>query len=254
VQPRIGALLRQEALTRFYLREFTNTGHVRGLRKYGVLLCGNRILEDQIESESPPRQTWLRPIVLIFQGLRQYFDDIRNDRELIDRELRRIVNPRVLRKLPDFARERFVAIHVRRGDITKSGLSTETLLSQARYTPDNWFLSAIDAIRTNRHWRKFPMLVFSDGTSEEITDFLQAGCHKLTTGSAIGDLLLMSKAQLLVASGHSTFSMWASYLGAMPTIYCPGKMQQRIFPIGCEAFEGEWSPREQLPPALEQSE
>ena len=60
---------------------------------------------------------------------------------------------------------------------------------------------------------------------------------------------IMSKARLLAASAHSTFSMWASYLGRMPTLYYPGKMDQSVFPPGSDAIEEEWEQGGSLPPA-----
>ena len=33
----------------------------------------------------------------------------------------------------------------------------------------------------------------------------------------------MAKARLLVATSNSTFSMWATFLGRMPTVYYPGQ-------------------------------
>ena len=68
-------------------------------------------------------------------------------------------------------------------------------------------------------------------------------------GSAIGDILLLSKASLLFASAHSTFSMWGSYLGGMPTLYYPGKMDQRVFPPEAGICERVWTPGRALPSA-----
>lgn len=46
-------------------------------------------------------------------------------------------------------------------------------------------------------------------------------------GNGLGNLLL-TWAKLLVAS-HSTFSMWASFLGRMPVIWYRGKLECRLY-------------------------
>ena len=43
----------------------------------------------------------------------------------------------------------------------------------------------------------------------------------------IADILALSRAKLLVASG-SSFSMWARYLGRMTTIMFPNQVKQKI--------------------------
>jgi hypothetical protein len=42
------------------------------------------------------------------------------------------------------------------------------------------------------------------------------------TENAMVDILLLSKASALITSGTSTFSMWAAFLGGMPTLWFPG--------------------------------
>lgn len=244
VQPRIGAMIRNEAVSRFYFREFTNDGYVKGLRKHATLLTGKYISEENICLANSPEK-FFRPLVVVFQGLRHYFDDIRDHRDVLFAELHRIVNRSILERVTAASTAPFVAVHIRRGDFSK-GNSIDAV--RARYTPDEWFLAAIDAIKKDRYWSRLPIYVFSDANDSEFVPFNSAGCRQITTGSAVGDMLLLSKAQLLVGSGQSTFTMWASYFGIMPTLYCPGKMQQRVFTSDCKVFEGQWRQGEKLPP------
>ena len=91
----------------------------------------------------------------------------------------------------------------------------------------------------------------SDGSPEELQDLLRLdNCELVPPRSAIADILLLSRAEVLLASGYSTFSMWGSFLGRMPTLYAPGKMQQRLFDPGCGVFEGEWHPGTALPSGM----
>ena len=245
VQPRLGALIRNEPAKRFYFGEFTNNGYIKGVRRGFILLIANRIAETHsLTSLTQPRNGLT---VIMFEGLRNYFDDIRDGRDLISRELIKIVSPAILERVGRYNGS-FIAINVRRGDLTNQGYSAERLAAEPRFTPDEWFIAALDALQKNPHWTNLPIYLFSDGTAEEIEPYIRNGrCKLVTTGAAIGDILLMSKAHFLVASGHSTFSMWASYLGVMPTIYYPGKMQQPVLPVGSQVFEGTWSPGQSLP-------
>src|SRR5205085_696868 len=73
-----------------------------------------------------------------------------------------------------------------------------------------------------------PVWVFSDASDDEIRPLLAiTGVRRVFFGSAIADLLAMSTAKVLVASG-STFSMWAAFLGRMPVIWPPHNRRQKL--------------------------
>lgn len=245
VQPRLGAWIRNERAKRFYFGEFTNTDYLKGARKHLLLRVGRNFGEDEFTAGQVSYGR--RPAIIVFEGLRNYFDDIQGSRALINSELQRIVNPAILQRVASF-RQPFVAVNMRRGDLTNQGWSDERLMGEPRYTPTAWFVSAMQAISHHPNWQRLPIVLISDGRDTEIAPLLgDANCKLVTTGSAIGDILLLANAKLLVASGHSTFSMWASYLGEMPTIYYPGKMQQRVFAQSVQTYEGEWRPGTVLP-------
>ena len=64
-------------------------------------------------------------------------------------------------------------------------------------------------------------------------------------GSGLGDMLGLSRSNLLIASG-STFSMWGSYLGQVPTIWHPGKRLQHVL-LEHPEREIEWASGDPLP-------
>ena len=67
-------------------------------------------------------------------------------------------------------------------------------------------------------------LVESDGTKEELEPLLKLGnVEFVRPGCAISDLLILARSQVLMASGSSAFSAWASLLGQMPTSSHPGQ-------------------------------
>ena len=249
VQPRLGAVLRRERVKRFYFNEFTNRGYVNGLRRAFVLATSPKLNEDAVSADPAGPQHGKHKAVVVFEGLRDYFKPLWDHAELVREELLKIVSPRIVEEA--FAeRDPFVAMHIRRGDIISPGFTEQQLLADRRYTPVSWYAAAATAINADPELRILPIFVVSDGRELELAELLKLpNCRFVTQGTAIGDILLLSKAWLLLASAHSTFSMWASYLGRMPTLYFPGKMDQHVFPPGTGIFEGEWVPGQRLPSA-----
>ena len=237
VQPRIGAVIRRDPRKRFYFGEFTNAGYIDGIRRLLILAVSERVPETHDVSRANFAQ------VIEFEGLRDYFATLIAHRDSISRELRRIAHPTAIRRA-DEVKMPFIAMHVRRGDTTRQKIPASEIL---QVTPTEWFVEAIDAIRSDARWRDLPVKVFSDGSPDELKEILaRPGCEFATTNKAIGDIFLLSRASLLIASGYSTFSMWGSFLGKMPTIYHPGRLQQKVL-RDLHIFEGEWKPHHPLP-------
>jgi hypothetical protein len=142
----------------------------------------------------------------------------------------------------------FIAIHVRRGDITRQGFARDQLAQVNQYTPISWFVSMARAVRREKSLNSMPIVVFTDGSREEVAELCAIeGVRLHQRQAAIADLWLLAHANLLLASGFSTFGMWASFLNGVPTIYAPGKIQQfvqagRDGAIELELAEGEAIP------------
>lgn len=239
-QPRLGPILRGEPVSRFYVGEFTNKGYVKGWPRMWALALGRRIDEEQ----SWPARRGMT--IKVIEGLKDYFTPLIPHRLEIRDELARIMHPKAL-QAQFISPEPFIAMHLRRGDMSRQNKPMDQVL---QFTPDEWFLAALKAIRADAHWRDLPVKVVSDGSELELRRIVrEPSVQWVTTEKAVGDIWLMSRASLLVASGYSSFSMWASFLGQMPTLYAPGKMQQRLFEPGCPVFEGEWREGEELPAA-----
>ena len=89
-------------------------------------------------------------------------------------------------------------------------------------TPIRWFVDTLEFIRKHCGY-PVKAVVVSDGTESQLSEILAVeNVHFLRPGTAISDLLVLSKSKVLLASGSSTFSAWASFLGQMPTITAPG--------------------------------
>jgi hypothetical protein len=245
IQPRFGAVIRGDPVKRFYFGEFTNNGYVGGLAKLVILVRAKRIAESCIENVGRTDIGEADSILVIeFNGLRDYFAGLIPFRDLIFLELKRIAHPLAVSRAANYDTP-FIGVHVRRGDTTRQKIAPSEIL---QVTPTEWFVAAIDATHKDARWRNLPIKVVSDGSRDELKDVLRLpGCELVTTKKALGDILFLARASLLLASGYSTFSMWASFLGQMPTLYHPGRMQQKLFPAGLNVFEGEWRPGEPLP-------
>jgi hypothetical protein len=118
-------------------------------------------------------------------------------------------------------------------------------------TPVSWFSKALASLR-QQLGRSTPAFVVSDGNRDDLAELLDEPAVQLVqTGSAIGDLLALSRARILLASGGSSFSAWAAYLGEIPSIAKPGQSLAWFKLAQANgAFVGEFTPGESLPGAL----
>ena len=245
---RIGPYLRREPVKRLYYGFFRAPNHERGVSRMMIAALGRRIAETQIAAQMPGLASAGRPNIVVFSGLGNLFTPLFGAQHFIRDRLWTMSKPK-MRSSGAVYGDRFIGMHVRRGDITRQGFTPERLKTVGQYTPISWFVSMAQAVRSNPELRPLPIVVFSDGSEAEIAPLRTVEnvvIHQRR--SALEDLWTLSHANLLFASGFSTFSMWASYLGGGPTIYAPGKIQQRV-QTGLEApFEIELSEGGDLPP------
>jgi hypothetical protein len=110
-------------------------------------------------------------------------------------------------------------------------------------TPLSWFSASVRAIRD---MIGFPATAYvvSDGTPEDLHELLGLPNMILVRpGCAISDLLTLARCRVLIGSGGSSFSAWASFLGQMPTISHPGQ-SLGWFKLGAsgDPYVGEFEP------------
>lgn len=223
---RIGPYLRREPDKRRYATYFHAPAHVHGAPRLRALALGRRIAESKADDVSD--ETGLRPAVVAFQGMGDLFAPLIGQQDFLHVRLWEMTAPHLHPNGQPYG-EHFIAMHVRRGDLTRQGLSAERLMTVEPYTPLSWFVNKARAIPRAHPLHGAPIVVMTDGSIDEVEPLLAVEHVRLhPRGAAITDLMLMSQASLLMASGYSTFSMWASFFGGMPTVYAPGKIQQRL--------------------------
>lgn len=102
----------------------------------------------------------------------------------------------------------FIAINYRSGNDFKDHSTNN---SQAK-TDLNWFINAVECVR--HQYGNLPVHVISDGATLHVADLIRkisnSQVHQFNT--AIEDLLFLSNAKVLLASGNSSFCAWASFL------------------------------------------
>lgn len=133
-----------------------------------------------------------------------------------------------------------VAVHIRLGDFRELKPGEEFRKVGSTRTPLDYFISTIEQIRVC-HGADLPVTVFTDGYPSEIRSVLNLPAVLLATQSTpIVDLLLMSRAGLIVTSAGSTFGYWAGFLADAPVILHPDHIHAPHRPkwINERYFEG----------------
>ena len=216
-----------------------NDHYVTGWRKPWCLLRYRRIAEaEALEHGAPPGS------VVEFRGLEGKFAPFREQHELVHGELLKIARPQHLRAFSEHDPAP-IGIHVRRGDFVQQSSYDEMVTVDNSLLPLDWYIDALQAVRSISG-EKTAAFVFSDGTEEELAPLLSLpAVRRIDYGSGLGDMLGLSRSRLLIASG-STFSMWGSYLGQVPTIWHPKKLLQNVL-LEHPEREIEWAPGDTLP-------
>jgi len=209
----IGPILRREKDKRAYRNLFTyrqtNVPVIKGLERLKLLLFHKGDIE-------------------VFHGMEGEFTPIlgKENAAYIREHLCSILQERNKRAL-EFNPKDGICLHVRLGDFTrgteeeiKAGLDNAS-------TPIQWYVDRIKEIR-EACGRELQVYLFSDGSDEELFPILDLPhVKRMSFGTAIADILALSNARLLLASG-STFSRWARYLGRVNTICYPTQLKMKL--------------------------
>lgn len=232
-QLKLGPLLRREPDSRSYSALFSRPrGYVGGFAKARVLarLACERVDGDRLLESDPPLAPARRKVLAVFSGMTSRFASLAGRHELVRTHLLDMLSPRVVvparRNLPR------IAVHVRLGDFgppperADGGTGGASRRSNTRL-PMAWYVRVVRCVRAHLG-EDVPVTVFSDGADAELGELLALpATRRLTFGSAISDLLALAGADVLIAS-DSTFSMWAAYLGQMPTAWFAGARPQHV--------------------------
>jgi hypothetical protein len=141
----------------------------------------------------------------------------------------------------------FIGINVRMGnDFKKASGMKDFLDNRIDYlrTPLDWYVKSLRKTREITG-SDYTAIVISDGTEKDLQLLLnEPNVIFSKSESAIGDLLTLTNASVLIGAGRSSFSAWASFLAKIPTITIPGSdLQGFHVSKDCEEhFVGELDP------------
>lgn len=218
---RLGPLLRRERDKRYYLANFSNAGYVRGVHRQFVLHTGTHVGESDVSDGAMTNNEGR--FVVDFTGMEGFFSPFLKEHAYVKERLNAIASPAILKQMEHFSAGPFVGVHIRRGDFQLGGISVD----------DAWYVRAIDqAVQFVGGAREaIPIRVFSDAEPETLKflldDFPQA--MFMPKAPALLDMLLLSRCQALVGTSRSTFSMWAVFLGQMPSFWRSCDLQPPLY-------------------------
>lgn len=175
-----------------------------------------------------------------------YFQDLKDYQDIVKEKLYRDIHQNLLTEILQKPAPK-IGIHIRRGDYQQPQEDDDFAVKRCVYTKLEWYVDVLMAIRAEIG-EDIPATVFSDGYPEELQDILLLPNVTLSAEtSALSDLITMSRSRLLIASAHSSFSAWASYLGQCPTIWQPERyhLYEPIFTkeLKERVYEGGFDPR-----------
>lgn len=232
-QLHLGPILRRERSRRFYHRQLYASPLVSRIRAYWQsrnqpTFADNHDGVELILSHDSRRSISVIDRMGDAPG-DDSFRDLKPHRDFLKAKLWGRLYPHVVHEV-ESARAACIGIHVRRGDFQNSDW----------FTPINYFCERLQSIR-DVSGESLQATVFSDGTNEDISQLLKmTDVCRAPRRSDVADLLVLSKSRLIVASGVSTFSNWASFLSDGVIIRHPQWMHKtmRANELNQERFEG----------------
>lgn len=117
-----------------------------------------------------------------------------------------------------------IGINVRRGrDFHDAQDPADYVLKGGLRTPLAWFVEMLRLARRTVG-SDVPAVVVSDGTPRDLALLLrEPNVRMLRPGCPASDMLVLSQCRLILGSGGSSFTAWASFLGDVPVFTIPGQ-------------------------------
>ena len=182
-----------------------------------------------------------------FEGQKAHeFHELWPHKDLVISSLKEITKRKWLRPAT-LIEKPFIGINARMGNDYKKTVDMNAFLNDRTghlQTPLNWYVQSLRKTREMLGSNLTAVLI-SDGKRDDLKILLnEPGVILGSSKSAIGDLMILTGASVLLGAGRSSFSAWASFLGGMPTITIPGSnLQGYQVSADCEKhYVGEFDP------------
>jgi hypothetical protein len=169
--------------------------------------------------------------LIIFEGShheKHHFIDLYPYREIIKSELLSICKQKwqhLINNIQPYP----IGLNIRLGNDFRSSSSKEDFKNVPFIkTPINWFIDTLLEIRKCAGYDVEAKIV-TDGTARQLERILSLpNVTLLETPCAMTDLFALSKCQILLGSGDSSFCAWASFLAKIPTLTRVGRGLERF--------------------------
>ncbi|MBS1596782.1 MAG: alpha-1,2-fucosyltransferase [Bacteroidetes bacterium] len=232
-QFKIGPYLRGEKIKRRYNGYFNFQKNIFGEQIDRFIVWRHRnfekVEEPAIEKIADDQKKRKQFIFSAIPHWEDYFEGLRENRELVIELFWKMINKSILRKLETLPVP-CIGVHIRMGDFRKLKEGEDFKKTGAVRTPEDYFIEIINAIRRINN-SELPVCVFTDGYREEIPKLLSLKRIEVIEGNKdIVDMLLLSKSKIIVASAGSTFSYWAGFLSDSPLIMHADHLHEFIRP------------------------
>jgi hypothetical protein len=215
--------------SRNYLRQFAllnlfrkREGEISGILRQKVLRTAT-ILPEPPSLMDYPTHSGKAPFLITMRRDHDHFLPFADERSLVLKEFRKMSHPKWVR-VADSTPGYPIALNIRRAkDFPDPQLPRDYRASGPIRTPLWWFADTLRYVRSVLGYSA-PAIVVSEGARDDLAPILSVeNVSLLRPGCPISDLLVLSKARVLIASGGSSFSAWASYFGQVPTVTFPGQ-------------------------------
>ncbi|MCZ2223426.1 MAG: alpha-1,2-fucosyltransferase [Chitinophagales bacterium] len=165
-----------------------------------------------------------------------YFFELNQYRDIVKELFFNILKDDILQSYKNYPSPQ-IGIHIRMGDFRKLNENEDFAKVGAVRTPLNYFVDVINKLRLWKN-ENLEATIFSDGFEHELEPLLSMDNVKLAPKNIdIGDLLYLSKSDIIVTSAGSTFSYWSGFLSDAPIIMHPDHIHKALR-LEQDLFEG----------------
>jgi hypothetical protein len=201
---RMGGIDYGKSLRKILLyKNFISINEIKGFRRVQIKFLYNKIAEKEFN------QTKAGNKLIVFEGYGEYFGDLVGYKDFLFNELLTITNKRdklIYKNYPSYD----LAINIRTGN------------DFPHKSPISWYISLVLELKKIRP--KLVCKIISDGNEKDLKPLTEIeGVELLHSRSAILDLLILTKARLIIGSGGSSFTAWGSFLSGAQTWIQKGK-------------------------------
>ena len=240
-----GAIIRREKDKRFYADLFRNrSGYVDGLKKQFLIHRRDAVTVNAREYDYSRIGG---DSVILYKYFRMDFEDLVPHADEIREEIVRNLSRKSRRGL-EGDMSRCVNIHVRLGDFAVNTNALNAGRDNMRIEI-GWYAAIVRKLK-DILGEGVIFNVFSDGSNEELGELLAIpDVRRVFYGNSLADILALSRAPLMVASG-SSFSLWARFLGQCSSISYPNQIKDHVLKPASDGFEIECAQDAELPDAV----